>query len=132
MKTFGFSMAEPHDPPNYYIAGDNVSDDSVLFNWLVADNYQPSDEVGMLTVLAPEGYLFSDGTLVPISELTEEEVKSADDEDSDVWRDFDVRIPYRDADKAHYLREGVMRMVSPAKFYALGISEDRFLYFTID
>lgn len=132
MKTFGFSMSEPHDAPNYYIAEDNVSDDSVLFDWLVADNYQLSDEVGVLTVLAPEGYLFRDEVLLPMSEFTEEEVRSAEDEDSDVWLDCGVRTPYRDADKANYLLEGVMRRVSPAEFYALGIPEDRFLYFIID
>jgi hypothetical protein len=133
MNTFGFSMSEPNYPPNYYVAGDNVSDDSVLWDWLITDNFERSKEVGMLDVLAPEGYIFTLDGLVPVSECTEEEVKSAEDEDSNFWVDASVRIPYRSEDKANLLLEGgVMRDVSHAEFYSLRIPEDRVLYFTID
>lgn len=133
MKTFGFSMSEPHDSPIYYVAEDNVTDDSVFFDWLVADNYKRTGYAGELEVVAPEGYIFWVGMLVPVSERTEEEVRSAGNEDSAFELDARVRTAYRDEDKANILLEGeVMKYVSPAEFHALGIPEDRVLYFTID
>jgi hypothetical protein len=131
MNTFGFTMSEPYSPPNYYVAGDNVSDDSVLFDWLTADNFEQTENFGTLNVLAPEGYIFAE-MLVPVSECTEEEVLSATDEDSMFCMAVWVRAAYRFEDKANLLLEGVMKSVSPAEFYKLGIPEDRVLTFIID
>lgn len=133
METFAFSMSEPRDRPNYYVAEDNVIDDSVFFDWLVADNYIRTGYAGELDVLAPEGYIFWVGLLVPVSERTEDEVRSAGNEDSAFWFDTRVRTAYRAEDKANTLLDGeVMKSVSHAELHALGIPEDRVLYFTID
>jgi hypothetical protein len=132
MKTFGIRMGEPGGSPNHYIAADNVSDDSVLFDWLTADNFEQTEEFGTLNVLAPEGYIFEEEMLVPVSECTEEEVLSAADEDSDFWVNAGVSTAYCDADKVRLLLEGVMKSVSRAEFYALKIPKRRVLDFIID
>lgn len=131
MKTFGFSMAEPNDPPNFYVAADNVEDDTVLFDWLTADNFKETDERGALDVIAPEGYIFKEDILVPLSECTDDEIKSVEDEDSDFWLDSCVSATYRDSEKADILIRGVMKYVPAAEFYALGIPENRTLFFTV-
>lgn len=133
MKTFGIRISEPNYPYNHYVAEDNIGDDSVLYEWLRADNYEEvPDEPSAFSVTAPEGYLFRDELLLPLSEFTDEEIQSVADEDSDVWKDCFVRIPYREADKAMTLLDGVMKIVTPEEFYTMGISEDRALTFTID
>lgn len=132
MNTFGIRMGEPGDFPPHYIADDSVTDDSVLFDWLVAENYERTDKAGVLNVRVPEGYIFRDETLVLVSECSEEEVRSAEDEDSDMWLDLTVRYAYRDSDKASFLIEYLMKRVSPAEFYTLGIPDDRALDFIID
>lgn len=133
MKTFGIRISEPNYPYNHYIAENTISDDSVLYEWLVADNYEEIDDYpSSFSVTAPEGYLFRDELLLPLSEFTEEEIQSVEDEDSDVWKECHVRVPYREADKALTLLDGVMKMVTPEEFYSLGISEDRVPTFTID
>lgn len=132
MKTFGVRMSEPNYPYNHYVAKDTITDDSVLFEWLTADNFIPSDEFTYLKVNAPEGYLFCEEDLVPASELTAEEIQSVDDEDSDIWSYMDVSVAYRHIEKANTLLEMIMKDVSPKEFYDLEIPEERILTFTID
>lgn len=132
MKTFGIRMAEPNYPQNHSVAGDNIADDSVLFEWLTADNFIPSDDFTYFKVVAPEGYLFLEEDLVPIGTLTAEQIQSVDDEDSDVWSYIDVSRAYRDIEKADTLMGVIMKDVSPKEFYALDIPEGRVLTFVID
>lgn len=132
MKTFGIRMSEPNYPHNHSVAADNISDDSVLFDWLTADNFIPSDDFTYFKVVAPEGYLFLEEDLVPISTLTAEQIQSVGDEDNDVWSYIDVSRAYPNIEKANTLIEVVMKDVSPKEFYALNIPEERVLTFTVD
>lgn len=132
MKTFGIQMAERNYPYNHYVVEDNITDESVLFEWLVSDDFLPSEEVGCLRVTAPKGYLFQEEFLVPVSTLTAAEIQSVDDDESGIWSDMDVTVAYRHVEKAAALMGVIMKDVSPKEFYALDIPEERVLAFTID
>lgn len=61
----------------------------------------------------PEGYILRDDNLVLVSECTDAEVRSEEDESSDMWLDLPVRYAYRAEDKANTLLYGeVMQSVS--------------------
>lgn len=133
MKTFGIRVSEPNYPYMHYIAADNIPNDTVLYDWLVADNCQTiDDDPELLSVPAPEGYLFSDELLYPETEFSEEERQAVDKADNDVWSFTFVRIPYRDEDKSRTLLDAVLLPVTEQEFYALNIPHERILTFTID
>lgn len=131
-KTFGLRMAEPNYPQNHSVAADFIADDSVLLDWLRADNFLPSDGVGYLKVVAPAGYLFLEDALIPVSQLSADQVAAVDADDNDIWSYIDVSYAYRHIEKANTLLEIVMKDVSPKEFYALDIPEDNVFDFVID
>lgn len=96
-----------------------VGYDSSLFDWLMADNYGPSDREAHYKVKAPDGYGFLFGNLSP---------QNAEDG----WDDFEyVKSDSPQNDKALMLLES-LQYAEPEEFYSRGISEDRVLDFLLD
>lgn len=99
--------------------GHYVGYDSSLYDWLMADNYEPSDREAHYKVKAPEGYGFLYGNLSP---------QNAEDD----WDDFEyVKSDSPQNDKALMLLES-LQYAEPEEFYSRGISEDRVLDFLLD
>lgn len=121
MDTFGIRASELGDSDEHYIG-----EDPVLFEWLLSDNYEPSDIDSRYLVKAPEGYIFYKDSLFPItaSEVTE-------DDGTNLSESAHVTSGSSQNDKALMLLEGAMQFMEPKEFYALGIDEDRILDFLI-
>lgn len=114
MDIFGVRISEFGESDEHY-----VSDSAVLLDWLLANNYEPSDRDSQYLVKAPEGYRFQRGSLFPKD--------SSDLEDEDIGDFSYVTVGSPENDKALMLLDGSMRNVEPADFYALGIDEDNIL-----
>jgi hypothetical protein len=113
MEVFGIRVTELGDEAEHFIGYDGS-----LFDWLVADNYEPCDTEGCYRVKAPEGYVFLFGVLHPFHE-------------EDGGDDFEyVKVVSPQTDKALMLLE-TMEFVEPAEFYARGIDDDRILDFLL-
>lgn len=130
-KTFGIRMGERNYPRNHYIVIDGIADDAVLFEWLMADDYIATRDYGSVEFPAPEGYVFFCGELTPMSSLTKEQLDSLDD-GGVVESIYGAERAYCHIGKANTMLESILKYVSPAEFYVLGISEDRVLDFEID
>jgi hypothetical protein len=120
MTTFGIIASEFASSDEYY-----VSEDEILFEWLVANNYgDPEDNYR--PVPAPEGYIFKCGSLFSkdspeLKGLDESELKDVG------W----VSWGSSDNDKAIMLMDDAMPSVSRKEFVALNIPEDRIFEFQI-
>lgn len=133
MRTFCVEISEPNYPPNYHVVKESIADDSILREWLLADNYEPTDDFGYMTVKAPKDYVFIEGEMYPDSELSEDELLSVDsDDENGIWSDLDVRRAYRDLDKARSMEEYVLEPVSMAELMDFGVPEEMIFHFTID
>jgi hypothetical protein len=115
MHIFGIRISEFGESDEHY-----VSDSAVLSDWLLANNYEPSDRDSQYLVKAPEGYTFYKGSLVS------NDSPELDDK-ADVSDYAYVAIGSPENDKALMLLDRAMRHVEPADFYALGIDEDDIL-----
>lgn len=113
MSTFGIKVTSENNPDMFY-----VGEDTVLWDWLNADNWEESDHSSLLLVVAaPEGYLFHYGSLHPISDI---DVTKNPREKCEFW----VEAP--DAGKADLLLD-ILRPVEPEEFKALNIDPSRIL-----
>lgn len=121
MDTFGIRASELGDSDEHY-----VGEDGVLFDWLLADNYEASDRDSLYIVKAPEGYVFYKDSLYSKDspELEAEDGKNLSDSAY-------VTSGSSENDKALMLLEGALKFMEPAEFYSLGIDEDRILDFLI-
>lgn len=121
MDTFGIRASELGDSDEHY-----VGEDAVLFDWLLEDNYEPSDRDELYTVKAPEGYVFYKDSLYPVGhpELEGDDGRNMSDSAY-------VTSGSSQNDKALMLLEGALKFMEPAEFYALGIDEERILDFLI-
>lgn len=119
METFGIRASELGDSDEHY-----VGEDEVLFDWLLADNYEPSDRDTLYLVKAPEGYVFYKDSLYPVghAELEGKDGKSMSDSAY-------VTSGSSQNDKALMLMEGALKFMEPEEFDALNINEDRILDF---
>lgn len=130
-KTFGIRMGERNYPRNHYVMTDEVVDDNVIYEWLTASDYSPSKLRGNVEFPAPEGYLFFCGELVPVDSLNPEQLGALDN-GGVVESTSEASSAYRHIEKVNTMVESLLEHVTPAEFYALGISEDRVLEFEID
>jgi hypothetical protein len=121
METFGIRASELGDSDEHY-----VGEDAVLFDWLLADNYEPSDRDSLYLVKAPEGYVFYKGSLYP---KDAPEIEGADGKN--LSDSSYVASGSSQNDKALMLTEGALKFMEPEEFYALGIDEERILDFLI-
>jgi hypothetical protein len=122
MDTFGIRASELGDSDEHY-----VGEDAALFDWLLADNYEPSDRGDSLYIVkAPEGYVFYKDSLYSTDSP---EVKEGDGKN---LSDFSyVTSGSSQNDKALMLLEGALKFMEPAEFEALDIDEERILDFLI-
>lgn len=111
MHIFGIRISEFGESDEHY-----VSDNAVLLDWLLTNNYEPSDRDSQYLVKAPEGYVFYRGSLIP------NDSRDLEDEDTSDYAYVTVGSP--ENDKALMLLDETMRHVEPADFDALGIEED--------
>jgi hypothetical protein len=110
VNTFGIKVTSDDNSEKFY-----VGEDTVLWDWLNADNYEESDFSSLLLkVPAPEGYDFRHGNLTP-QDKVEEEFTS-----SEIW----VEAP--DAGKADLILT-TLRTVEPEEFKSLNIDPSRIL-----
>ena len=109
MSTFGIRTSEFGSGDEHYIG-----EDDILFNWLIASNYQPSEHDSYYLVPVPSGYKFYQGSLVSVEALESDEGDEAAASDSAY-----VSFGSPENDKALMLLEGTMNHVEPAEFYAL-------------
>lgn len=121
MDTFGIRASELGDSDEHYIG-----EDPVLFEWLLSDNYEPSDIDSRHLVKAPEGYIFYKDSLYPV---TSSEVK--EDDGTNLSESAHVASGSSENDKALMLLEGAMKFVEAEEFNALNIDEDRILDYLI-
>lgn len=119
MDTFGIRASELGDSDEHY-----VGEDTVLFDWLLADNYEPSDRDELYTVKAPEGYVFYKDNLYSKAAPELEGTDSKNLSDSAY-----VTSGSSQNDKALMLMEGALKFMEPDEFDALGIDEERILDF---
>lgn len=116
MTAFGILTSEFGEGDEHY-----VGTDEVLLEWLLANNYEPSDRDSNYLVKAPIGYKFYEGSL--------RAVDSPDGGDSSDSAYVSFSSP--ENDKALMLLEGAMTHLEPAEFYSLGIDEERILDYLI-
>lgn len=121
MSTWGITMAEFGDGTEHY-----VNEDDVLFDWVLADNYGPSDEDSMFSVPAPAGYVFWNGNVIADNSPKLENVDKSELSDSAL-----VTSGSSENDKAIMLLEEAMSYMKPKAFYSVGINEDRILDYVI-
>jgi hypothetical protein len=121
MIAFGIRTAEFGDSDQHY-----VGDDGSLFDWLISNNYEPSDRDSLYLVKAPDGYLFYKASLFP-----EDSAEVQGDDGKNVSDSAYVTFGSPENDKALMLLEGAMRYVEPDEFYALNLAEDRILDYQI-
>jgi hypothetical protein len=113
MDMFGIRVAGNGEPDEFY-----VGNDAVLWDWLMADDYEPSPRSDLwLIVEAPVGYRFHYDNLFPEAELMDADEMS---------RYSLVMTETARADKAHFLLE-TLRSVEPVEFYSLGLDKSRIL-----
>lgn len=110
MTLFGIRAHGGDDDEHY------VSEDNILWDWLVAKNYEPSGHDSFYRVSAPAGYIFDCDNLYP---MDDEELANRTSSAAH------VTVESSENDKAHMLMLCAMRYVQPAEFYALGIDEAR-------
>lgn len=121
MSVFGIRTSEFGSSDEHYIGEDNV-----LFDWLLANNYLPSERDSHYLVPVPVGYKFYQGSLVP------EDSPEADEGDEGTASDVAyVSFGSPENDKALMLLEGLMKHVEPDEFYALNIDDERILDYMI-
>lgn len=122
MDTFGIRASELGDSDEHY-----VGEDAALFDWLLADNYEPSDRGDSIyTVKAPEGYVFYKDSLY----LTNS--PEVQEDDGKNLSDFSyVTSGSSQNDKALMLLEGALKFMEQEEFEALAIDEERILDFLI-
>jgi hypothetical protein len=119
MSTFGIRTEEFGEGDEHYVGADEV-----LLDWLLANNYEPSDRDSNYLVRAPDGYTFNRGSLV-----RKEESKLQTSEDVSDFAYVSFGSP--ENDKAIMLLDGAMIHVKRAQFDALGIAEERILDYMI-
>lgn len=121
MTAFGIITSEFRESDQYY-----VSEDNVLFDWLLANNYLPSDRDSQYFVQAPVGYKFYQGSLVF------EDSPETDEGNEGTARDVAyVSFGSPENDKAIMLLEGIMEYVERDEFYSLDIDTERILEYMI-
>lgn len=118
MSSFGIRASEFRGEVEYY-----VSEDEVLYQWLIADNFEPSIRDGQYIVRAPEGYVFGENGLV--SEQSEE---FKDLVDSSLTEYVTVGSPANDKG---LLAMPAMEALDSADFYMLRTPEARIFEFVI-
>lgn len=121
MTMFGIRAAEFGDSTEHF-----VGQDDVLFDWLVADNYGPSEQESLFTVQAPAGYVFWKGHLIAVNSPKLENVDASELNESST-----VACGSPENDKALMLIEEALSYMKSKAFYALGIDEDRILDYQI-
>jgi hypothetical protein len=121
MSTFGIRMSEFAGSDEHF-----VNEDDVLFDWLLANNYGPSDEDSMFIVPAPAGYVFWKGKVIADNSPKLENVDA-----SEISKSATVTSGSSENDKAIMLLEEAMSYVKRKAFYEIGISEDRILDYVI-
>lgn len=119
--TFGMIAKEFAGSPEHY-----VSDEDVLFDWLIADNYTPSEQNSRLMVPAPEGYVFWNDNLI-----LKTSPKLVHVDNSELSESATVTIGSPENDKALMLIEEAVSYVKRATFYGIGIADDRIREFFI-
>lgn len=93
--------------------------DRSVFDWIVADNVEPSDRENYYKVKAPDGYGFLYGNLTIQN-------------DEDGWDDFEyVEISSPQKDKAEMVLE-MLQFVEPSEFESEGVSEEYILDFILE
>jgi hypothetical protein len=110
-EVFGIRAGELGDSVEHY-----VGHDPSLFDWLVADNYEPCDRESSYKVKAPEGYVFLFDNISPKNE----------EDGGDEYEYVSIGSPQND--KALMLLEA-MQFVSPEEFDSAEINNDRILNF---
>jgi hypothetical protein len=103
-----------------------VGEDGSLFDWLLANNYEPSDRESLYIVRAPDGYAFYKDSIYP-----EKSAEVTGDDGKNVSTFTYVTYGSPENDKALMLLEGAIRYVEPDEFYALNLDEDRILDYQI-
>ena len=121
MSTFGIRLSEFASSDAHY-----VCEDDVIFEWLAANNYGPSDQDSLYTVPAPAGYVFWNGNVIADNSPKLENV-----DESELSKSSTVTYGSPENDKALMLLEEAMSYMKASSFYALGIDEDRILDYTI-
>jgi hypothetical protein len=121
MSTFGIRISEFGDSDKHF-----VCEDDVLFDWLLANNYGPSDEDSMFIVPAPAGYVFWKGKVI-----ADNSPKLENRDESELSKSATVTSGSAENDKALMLLEEAMSFMKRASFYALGLDEDRVLEYMI-
>lgn len=121
MTMFGIRAAEFGDGTEHF-----VGQDDALFDWLVADNYGPSEKYSMFSVQAPVGYVFWKGNLIAVDSPKLENVEA-----SEVSKSSTVTCSSSENDKALMLIEEALSYMKPSSFYGLGIDEERILDYVI-
>lgn len=112
---FGIRWKDEEEGTTEYFVGYDRS----LFDWIVADNAEPSDRENHYKVKAPDGYGFLHGNLTVQNE-------------EDGWDDFEyVEISSPQKDKAGMMLE-LLQFVEPSEFESEGISEEHILDFILD
>lgn len=122
MSTFGIIASEFASSDEYY-----VSEDEILMEWILADNYGPVDlDYQEHTVPAPEGYVFRCGSLYSKDSPDLEGLDA-----SELKESADVSVGASENDKVLMLIESAMKSVTRREFAALNIPEDRTLEYLI-
>lgn len=115
MSAFGIRASEFRGEVEFY-----SSEDEVLYEWLVADNFEPSVKDGRYIVRAPEGYIFAEEGL--IAEDSEEFKNLTDLSLTEL-----ITVGSPENDKGLLLIRYAMQELDSVDFYMLRISEARIL-----
>lgn len=120
MAIFGVRLSAFGDSDEHY-----ASNDDVLFEWLLANNYSTSKLENHYLVPIPEGYKLFQGNIVPDTWLTPEQR-------NDAVSDFvNVTVGSPENDKALLLLNVAMVPMESDAFEALNIDEERILDYMI-
>lgn len=121
MSTFGIRFSEFADSDEHFVGHDDV-----LFDWVLANNYELSDKDSLYTVPAPVGYVFWKGSVI-----SENSPKLENVDESKLSKYANVTSGSSENDKAIMLMGEALSYMKASAFYSLGISEDRILDYVI-